>query len=171
MADLKRTRHAGRHFLRQADGDVVLFQPRIDASGVDRGDKRSEDPLTGEILGRNFAIGIGRGDQQEGHKGQQAGHHRIEVKLTPQARPNPHRDEEGHHAHAEVKRQHQLFAVGLGEIQPAAGEAVGGIRRKRREDKHQHKRADDHKRQRSGKAVADGNHILLLTELRGQRRN
>ena len=169
--DLKRARHAGWHFLRQANGHVVLLQPRVNAGGVNGGDQRGEDALAGEILGRNFAVGIGCGDQQEGHKGQQAGHHRVEVELTPQARPNSHRNEEGHHAHAEVKRQHQLFAIGLGEIQPAAGKAVGGIRRERREDEHQHKRADDHKRQRGGKAVADGNHILLLAQLGGQRGN
>ena len=42
--DLKRTRHAGRYFFRQADGDVVLLQPRINAGGVDGGDQRGKMP-------------------------------------------------------------------------------------------------------------------------------
>ena len=111
--DFKRTGDAGGDLFRQTNRNVVLLQPRINAGGVDGGDQRGENALTGQILSGNFAIGIGRGDQQEGHKRQQTGHHRIELKLTTEAGANADRDKEGHHAHAEVKRQHQLFAVVL----------------------------------------------------------
>ncbi len=149
----------------------MILQPGVNAGGIDGGDQRGEDPLARQILGRDFTVGIRRGHQQERHKGQQAGHHRVEIKLTAQTGTNPYRDEERHHAHAEVKRQHQLFAVRLREIEPAAGKAVSGICGERREDKYQHKRADDHKRQRGGKAVTDGNHVLLLAQLACQRRD
>ena len=125
--DFKRTGDAGGDLFRQTNRNVVLLQPRVNAGGVDGGDQRGENALTGQILSGNFAIGIGCGDQQESHKRQQTGHHRIELKLTTEAGANADRDKEGHHAHAEVKRQHQLFAVVLGEIKPAAGKAVGGI--------------------------------------------
>ena len=125
--DFKRTSDAGRYLFRQSNGDVVLLQPRVDAGGVDGGDQGGKNALAGQILSGNFSIGIGRGDQQEGHKRQQTGHHRIQLKLTTEAGANADRDKEGHYAHAEVKRQHQLFAVVLGEIKPAAGKAVGGI--------------------------------------------
>ncbi|MNS66754.1 hypothetical protein D3C72_999810 [compost metagenome] len=169
--DLKGARHAGRDFFRQANGDFVLLQPRVNAGRVDGGNQRGENPLTGQILRGDFAVGIGGRHQQKRHKRQQAGHHRIEIKLAAQARTDTHRDKEGHHAHAEVKRQHQLFTVSLGEIQPAAGKTVGGIRRERRENEHQHEGADYHKRQRCSKTVTDRNHVLLLSELRRQRGN
>ncbi len=169
--DLKRARHTGGDLFRQADSDVVLLQPRIDAGGVDRGDQRGKDPLAREVLGGDFAVGIGCSHQQEGHKRQQPGHHRIEIKLPTKAGTDPDRDKKGHDAHAQVKRQHQLFAIGLGEVEPAAREAVGGVGGEGREDKHQHEGADDHKRQRGGKAIADGDDILLLPQTSRQRRD
>jgi hypothetical protein len=54
--DFKGTRHAGGYFFRQANGDFIFLQPRIDASGVDSGDQRGENPLTrqGSRVGATF---------------------------------------------------------------------------------------------------------------------
>ena len=68
---------------------------------------------------------IGGSDQQECHKRQQAGHHRVKIELATQARADTDRDEEGHDPHAQVERQHQLRAVFGRKIQPGAGKAVG----------------------------------------------
>ncbi|SVY14039.1 Uncharacterised protein [Klebsiella pneumoniae] len=86
--DFKRTGDAGGDLFRQTNRNVVLLQPRVNAGGVDGGDQRGENALTGQILSGNFAIGIGCGDQQESHKRQQTGHHRIELKLTTEAGAN-----------------------------------------------------------------------------------
>ncbi len=104
--DFKRAGNTGRHLFRQANSDVVLLEPGINASGVNRRQHCCEDPLAGEVLSGNLSFMIGGRYQQERHKRQQAGHHRVKIKLTAQARTDTDRNEEGHDPHAQVERQH-----------------------------------------------------------------
>lgn len=73
---------------------------------------------------------------------------------------DPDGNEQGHHPHAEVERQHQRIAMIERKLQPGAGKAPRRIRRKRRKDKYQQKRADDHKGQGGDKTVADRGHVF-----------
>ena len=169
--DLERARHPGRHFRRQANGDVMPLEEGVQLGGIDGHQNGGEDPLAGEVGRRDLAIFQRRGHQQKRHQRQHSGGQRVQVMVLGEAGGDPDGNEQGHHPHAEVERQHQRIAMIERKLQPGAGKAPRRIRRKRRKDKYQQKRADDHKGQGGDKTVADRGHVFLLADRAGQRRD
>jgi hypothetical protein len=84
---------------------------------------------------------------------------------------NPNGNKYRHDAHAEIVRQHQVGAMVERELQPGARESPGGVGGEGRENKYQHKRTDNHKRQRKDEAVTNGGNVFLLADGTGQRRD